>query len=146
MISAAVRRGIVVAAVVLVLVPVALAAFWPVTFDSREELFEIPKGTWAKRMAGDKHEILPSEVHLVAGVHDVFTLKNSDDVPQIFGPTLLMPGQTFKLPFTKPSQNYFACSAHASGQLLINVEPAPTWPWNRLAYRARRLARRLSQS
>ena len=60
---------------------------WPVTFDSREELFEIPKGTWARRMAGEKREILPSEIHLVVGIRDVLTLKNSDDVPQIFGPT-----------------------------------------------------------
>ncbi len=119
----------------------ALAATWPVTFGSREELFEIPKGTWARRMAGDKHEILPSEIDLVVGVHDVLTLKNSDDVPQIFGPTLLMPGQTFRLPFTTPSQNYFNCTAHANGQLLVSVEPAPTSPWARLRWRARRLTR-----
>ena len=39
---------------------VAWAAFTPITFASREETFEIPKGTWARRMAGDKVEILPS--------------------------------------------------------------------------------------
>ena len=33
---------------------VSWAAFAPVTFDSREEVFEIPKGTWARRMAGEK--------------------------------------------------------------------------------------------
>ena len=92
------------------------AAMWPVTFDSREELFEIPKGTWARRMAGEKREILPSEIHLVVGIHNVLKLKNSDDVPQIFGPTLLMPGQTLRIPFTRPSENFFACTAHASGQ------------------------------
>ena len=32
---------------------VGWAAFAPVTFDSREELFEIPKGTHARRMSGD---------------------------------------------------------------------------------------------
>ena len=92
---------------------------WPVSFDSREELFEIPKGTWARRMAGDTREILPSEIHLIVGMRDVLVLKNSDDVPQMFGPTLLMPGQTFRLPFTRPSENFFACTAHASGQLVI---------------------------
>ena len=61
----------------LVLVPLLLAAFWPVTFDSREELFEIPKGTWARRMAGDKREYLPSKIYLVLGVHNVLKLKNS---------------------------------------------------------------------
>lgn len=122
------------------------AATWPVTFDSREELFEIPKGTWARRMAGDKREILPSTIHLVTGIHDVLVLKNADDVPQIFGPTLLMPGQTFRLPFTTPSENYFACTAHASGQLVIVVEAAPTWPWTRLGWRTRRILQWLSTS
>src|SRR5262245_5933042 len=65
------------------------AAMWPVTFDSREELFEIPTGTWAHRMAGGTHETLPSEIHLLVGIRDVLVLKNSDDVPQIIGPTLL---------------------------------------------------------
>ena len=105
------------------------------TFDSREELFEIPKGTWARRMAGDTRETLPSEIHLVVGIHNVLTLKNSDDVPQIFGPTLAMPGQVFRLPFTRPSENYFNCTAHASGQLVIVVEAAPRWPWSRLSWR-----------
>ena len=124
---------------------VVFAAMWPVTFDSREELFEIPKGTWARRMAGEKREILPSKIHLLVGIHDVFTLKNSDDVPQIFGPTLLMPGQTFRLPFAKASENDFVCSAHASGQLLIVVEEAPASPWGRLGWRARRILRWLSE-
>ena len=118
---------------------------WPVTFDSREELFEIPKGTWARRMAGEKREILPSEIHLLVGIRDVLTLKNSDDVPQIFGPTLLMPGQTFRLPFTRPSDNLFVCTAHASGQLVVVVEAAPTWPWSRLGWRVQRMRRWLSE-
>jgi hypothetical protein len=125
---------------------VAFAAIWPVTFDSRGELFEIPKGTWARRMAGEKHEILPSTIHLVVGMRDTLVLKNSDDVPQMFGPTLLMPGQTFRLPFTTPSENYFACTAHASGQLLVAVEAAPTGPWSRLSWRIRRMLRRFSES
>jgi hypothetical protein len=138
------RRGFRVLAGAIV-APVVLAAMWPVRFDSREELFEIPKGTWARRMAGDTREILPSEIHLLVGIRDVLKLKNSDDVPQMFGPTLLMPGQTFRLPFTTPSENYFACTAHASGQLVIVVEAAPTWPWNRLSWRARRMLRWVSE-
>ena len=125
--------------------PLVFAAMWPVTFDSQQEVFEIPKGTWARRMAGEKREILPSRIHLVVGIHNVLVLKNSDDVPQIFGPTLLMPGQTLRLPFTTPSENYFACTAHASGQLLILVEAAPAWPWNRLSWRVRRILRWISK-
>jgi len=128
-----------------ILIPVVLAALWPVRFDSREELFEIPKGTWARRMAGDKREYLPPEIYLVVGIHNVLKLKNSDDVPQIFGPTLLMPGQILRIPFTRPSENYFACTAHASGQLVIVVEATPTWPWSRLGWRVRRMLRRLGK-
>lgn len=130
----------------VVLLPVLAAALWPVTFPSTEELFEIPKGTWARRMAGEKHEILPARIDLVVGIHNVLKLKNSDDVPQIFGPTLLMPGQTLRLPFSRPSENYFACTAHASGQLLVVVEPTPVWPWQRLSWRVRRLLRGASLS
>jgi hypothetical protein len=128
-----------------ILAAVVFAAMWPVTFDSREELFEIPKGTWARRMAGEKREVLPSEIYLLVGIRNVLVLKNSDDVPQIFGPTLLMPGQTLRIPFTRPSENYFACTAHSSGRLLIVVEAAPVWPWDRLSWRVRRMLRELSK-
>jgi hypothetical protein len=120
------------------------AALWPVTFNSREEIFDIPKGTWARHMAGDKHDTLPSEIDLLTGIHNVLLLKNSDDVPQMFGPTLLMPGQTLRIPFTRPSENSFSCTAHASGQMLIVVEAAPAWPWERLSWRVRRMLRGLS--
>ena len=96
-------------------------------------------------MAGEKREILPSEIHLLVGIRNVLMLKNSDDVPQIFGPTLLMPGQTFRLPFAKPSENDFVCSAHANGQLLIVVEEAPASPWGRLTWRVQRMLRWLSE-
>jgi len=130
----------------VILTPVIIASLWPVTFDSREELFEIPRGTFARHMAGDHHDILPSEIDLMVGVHNVLTLKNSDDVPQTFGPTLLMPGQSLSIPFTRPSENYFNCTAHSNGQLLVEVEAAPTWPWERLSWRVRRLLRSLSTS
>ena len=117
------------------------AAFVPVTFASREETFEIPKGTWARRMAGDKVEILPSHVYLTVGVRDVLLLKNEDEVPQIFGPTLMMPGQSFRLPFDTASSYQFACTAHASGQMTVVVDEQPNTPWRRLAWRTRRLFR-----
>lgn len=123
----------------VVLAPLATAAFVPVRSDTHEEVFEIPRGTWAHRMSGEDREILPHEIHLVVGLRDVLVLKNSDDVPHMFGPTLLMPGQTFRLPFTTPSENQFACTAHADGQLTIVVEAAPSTPWARVAWRARGL-------
>jgi len=114
----------------------AWAALTPVTFASREELFEIPQGTWARRMAGAKVEILPARIDLTLGVHDVLLLRNLDDVPQVFGPTVLMPGQSFRLPFEVASSYSFACTAHLSGQMTIVVAPQPDSPWERLRWRA----------
>jgi hypothetical protein len=118
---------------------VAAAALVPVRFDSREELFEIPRGTWARRMSGDKVEILPSRIHLVLGIRDVLKLRNLDDVPQIFGPTLIMPGQSFSLPFEVASEYQFACTAHVSGYMTIVVDEQPVSAWGRLRWRTGRL-------
>jgi hypothetical protein len=120
---------------------IAWAAFTPVTFASREETFEIPKGTWARRMAGNKVEILPSHVFLTLGIRDVLLLQNLDDVPQIFGPTLMMPGQSFRLPFEVASSYQFACTAHASGQMTVVVDEQPDTAWRRLVWRTRRIFR-----
>lgn len=111
------------------------AAFTPIESVSREEVFEIPQGTWARRMSGDAVEILPDEIRLTLQLNDVLVLKNLDDVPQIFGPTLMMPGQSFRLPFTTASSYQFACTAHASGQMTITVDEFPETPWARLRWR-----------
>ena len=121
---------------------VAWAGFAPISVvGSRDELFEIPKGTWARRMAGEKIGILPDRIRLTLGIRDILLLKNSDDVPQIFGPALMMPGQSFRLPFEQASEYQFACTAHASGQMTIIVDPNPTTPWARIAWRTRELLR-----
>jgi hypothetical protein len=111
---------------------------------SRDEIFVIPKGTWARRMAGEKNEILPDHIRLVLGIRDILVLKNADDVPQIFGPTLMMPGQSLRLPFRTASTNQFSCTAHASGQMTVEVEAFPDNPWARLRWRVLELVRRLS--
>ena len=107
--------------------------------ESREVIFEIPKGTWARRMAGDKVEILPTKIRLTLGFKDILVLKNMDDVPQVFGPTLMMPGQSFRLPFAVASEYHFNCTAHASGQMTIIVEPLPESAWSRVWWRLRTL-------
>jgi hypothetical protein len=117
----------------------AWASLAPVRSTSRDAEFEIPKGTWARRMAGDGVEILPARIRLTLGVRDVLVLRNLDDVPQIFGPTLMMPGQSFRLPFAQASSYQFACSAHASGQMTVVVDPFPATPWARLRWRVREL-------
>ncbi len=127
----------------LLLGAIAWASLAPLHSDSREALFEIPNGTWARRMAGDKNEILPSEIRLTLGIKDILLLRNLDVVPQVFGPTLIMPGQSFSLPFELASSYQFACTAHASGQMTIIVDPMPTAGWGRLRWRIADIMTRL---
>jgi hypothetical protein len=115
----------------------------PIHTGPRNQIFEIPKGTWARRMSGDKVEILPDHIRLTVGIRDILELRNHDDVPQIFGPTLMMPGQSFKLPFEQPAEYQFNCTAHPSGQMTILVEPYPASPWARISWRTRELLYRL---
>ena len=130
------------ALVVVVSAVAGWAAFAPLSVASRDEPFEIPKGTWARRMAGNKVEILPSRIDLTLGLNDQLLLRNLDDVPQQFGPVLVMPGQSFRLPFEKASTYSFDCTAHASGQMTIVVAEAPATPWERLAWRWDRMRKK----
>ncbi len=131
------RLPLLVAAVVFVAVvsTVAWAALTPVRSDSREALYVIPKGTFARRMAGENLQILPDEIHLTLGVRDTLVLRNDDDVPQLFGPMLIMPGQSFEMPFARASRYQFACSLHVTGQLDVVVAEAPAAGWERLRWR-----------
>jgi hypothetical protein len=97
----------------------------PVEGNSREQVYVIPKGTFERRMAGENLDILPSEIRLTLGIKDILVLKNEDDVPQLFGPVLIMPGQSFRLPFSRASRYQFACSLHVNGTLDVVVEPMP---------------------
>ena len=86
-------------------------------------------------MSGDPVEILPQRTRPTLGINDVLFLKNQDTVPQTFGPALLMPGQSFRQSFEVASEYQFACSAHASGQMTIIVDPFPASPRARLRWR-----------
>ena len=119
----------------VLLAAVAWAALAPLALASRDEPFEIPPGTYARRMAGDKVDILPDTIYLTLGANDVLLLRNQDEVPQIFGPTLIMPGQSFRLPFEVASTYSFACTAHASGQMSVVVAPTPEPGWQLLRWR-----------
>jgi hypothetical protein len=122
----------------------AWAAFTPVAADSREAVYVIPKGTWARRMAGEKLDILPQELRLVLEVRDILVLRNHDDVPQLFGPVLIMPGQSFTMPFRQAASYQFACTLHVSGQLIVLVEPAPAPGWERLRWRIAGMGSRMA--
>ena len=125
------------AAIAPLLVIVAWAGFAPIELPSREALFEIPHGTYARRMSGDPVDILPSSITLTLGLNDVLLLRNLDAVPQQFGPTIMMPGQSFRLPFEVASENRFDCTAHSSGQMVVIVEEEPVWPWQKIRWRLR---------
>ena len=136
------RNGwLVVALIGVAVAATAWAALTPVETGSKEQVYVIPKGTFARRMAGENVDILPSEIHMTIGVNDVLVLRNQDDVPQLFGPVLIMPGQSFRLPFARPSRYQFACSLHVNGQLEVVVDPAPESGWARLRYRVAALAK-----
>jgi len=113
----------------------AWAAFAPVDSESRDLVYEIPRGTFARRQAGEKFDLIPAAIRLTIGVRDVLVMKNHDDVPQLFGPVLIMPGQSFRLPFRKASTYLFTCPLHTSGLLTIIVEPEPELGWKRLQWR-----------
>jgi hypothetical protein len=122
---------------VLVVGGLVWASLWPLSSGSREQLYQIPRGTSERRLAGEDLDILPHTIRLTLGQKDVLALKNNDAAPHIFGPTLIMPGQTFRLPFTTASTNSFVCTAHADGQLTVVVEAEPTPGWQRLRWRWR---------
>ena len=128
------RTGIVLVAALLA-ASLAWAAFAPLRAASRDQLFEIPQGTWERRMKGDKSSILPEQITLTLGVRDVLLLRNSDTVPQMFGPVLIMPGQDFRLPFGHAGEHPFDCTAHASGRMTVLVEEAPAAGLARLRWR-----------
>jgi hypothetical protein len=115
---------------------IAWAAFAPIQTDSNEQIYAIPKGTWARRHAGENLDIIPAQIRLTIGVKDVLVMRNQDDVPQLFGPVLIMPGQSFRLPFHRASSYLFACPLHTSGLLTIVVEDMPAPGWARLRWRA----------
>lgn len=133
------RHGFLCAIAIFVIGATAWAGFAPIKPPPREALFEIPQGTWARRMSGSRIEILPAEIRLTLGLRDILVLRNLDDVPQIFGPTLLMPGQSLRLPFAVASSYTFVCTAHLSGQMTIVVDPWPASPRARIRWRVHEL-------
>ena len=141
------RRAFAIASTVLLALVAIGALAWaataPIVPASRDELFEIPPGTYARRMAGHKVEILPDTIRLTLGINDVLLLRNLDEVPQVFGPALIMPGQSFRLPFEVASTYSFACTAHAKGAMSVIVEPGPEKGWPTLRWRARHWMPRL---
>jgi len=131
------RRLLAAALVMIVLGGLGWAALAPAGAGSRDAVYEIPRGTSERRMAGEHVDIFPQTIRLTLGLNDVLVIHNLDDVPQTFGPTIMMPGQSFSLPFERAASYQFICTAHASGQLTIDVEPEPTTPWSRIHWRAR---------
>lgn len=137
------RHPIATALSLLVLGVLGWAALAPIVATSHDALFEIPRGTYAHRMAGEKVDIFPQTVRLTIGLNDVLVLRNADTVPHIFGPTLILPGQSFRLPFSAASTYSFECTAHPNGGLSVIVDPAPAPGWERLRWRWLRLAGRV---
>jgi len=135
------RRLVAAALALIVLGGLGWAAFAPAVGASRDAVYEIPRGTSARRLAGEHVDIFPQTIRLTLGLRDVLVLRNADSVPHIFGPTLILPGQSFSLPFATASTYSFECSAHPNGGLKVIVEPGPAAGWERLRWRWRQLGK-----
>jgi hypothetical protein len=114
---------------------VGWAALAPLPAGSTEVVYTIPRGTAARRAAGERVSPIPARIDLTLGVRDTLLIRNDDDVEQTFGPVQLAPGQTYRIPFRAPATFDFACSAHDDGQLTIVVQPWPAAGWPRLRWR-----------
>lgn len=133
------RHPIAIGLSVLLLGVLGWAALAPVRVASHDAVYEIPRGTYAHRMAGKKIDIFPQTIHLTLGLNDVLVLRNADTVPHIFGPSLIMPNQSFRLPFETASTYSFECTAHPNGGLNVIVDPGPAPGLQRLLWRWRRM-------
>jgi hypothetical protein len=138
---AAHRRLIALALALLVLGALGWAALAPIR-ASHEAVYEIPRGTSARRIAGESVAVFPQTIHLTLGLRDVLVLKNADVVPHVFGPTVILPGQSFSLPFATASTYSFECTAHPNGGLSVIVHEGPAAGWERLRWRWRMLTGR----
>ena len=109
----------------------ALAAgprFAPIRRRVARRAVRDPNGTWARRMAGDKVEILPDTIRLTLGVNDVLLLRNLDDVPQVFGPGADDAGP--ELPAAVRASRRATVRLHRARQRAddVIVEPNPATP------------------
>jgi len=132
-------RPVAIALGLIVLGAIGWAALAPIRVVSHDAVYEIPHGTYAARTSGKKVDIFPQTIRLTLGVKDVLVLRNADSVPHIFGPTLIMPGQSFRLPFEMASTYSFECTAHPNGGLNVIVDPGPAPGPERLLWRLRRM-------
>lgn len=114
----------------------AWAAFAPIAPPpAREAVYVIPRGTAARQARGERTETFPPVLRLTIGLRDVLVLRNEDDAPVTFGPVLLAPGQTYRVPFRTPVSLKLACSAHQGGDITIVVLAPPGPGWERLRWR-----------
>lgn len=130
------------AALVVVVVTAAWAAFAPLPAESRSLTFVIPPGTAARLKAGEPLNVLPSPIHLTLGIRDILVLTNDDEVIHQLGPVILGPRQTYRIPFRRPGRFQYACSLHATGTLTLFIEPEPGVGLARLRWRLDRLIAR----
>lgn len=120
---------------VIALAGVLWAALAPLPAGSREVVYVIPPGTAARQAAGENPAVFPQRMRFTIGVRDVLVIRNDDDREATFGPVLLAPGQTYRVPFRNPAEFQLACSVHRGGEVAVVVVPAPAPGLARLRWR-----------
>lgn len=123
------------------------AALAPLPSANRDLLFDIPLHTLSRptgtALRASASPNVSSTVYLTLGVKDVLLLRNSDRLPLVFGPVLVLPGREFRLPFEQVAEHEFACNAHLSGQVKVVVGPTPNPGLERVSWRLGALAHAL---
>jgi len=119
---------------------VGWAAFAPLTVEPQVATYVIPRGTADRSAVGPSP---PAALQLTLGVHQALVVRNDDTVPQQFGPALLAPGQSYRLPIRHPGAFQFSCSFHGPTGFLLQVGTGPAPGWERLRWRLARWGGRL---
>jgi hypothetical protein len=83
--------------------------------------YAIPPGAGEAFDRGEPLDILPGE--LKAHVGEVIEIANHDERGHLVGPFYVGAGETLRQRFASPGEFIGVCTVHASGRIVLEVEP-----------------------
>lgn len=110
--------------IVLVLLALGGAGWWwrYGRDEARQVVYAVPLGTAARLAAGEAVMVLPDQINLVLGTHDILVIRNDDTQPVQIGPFKIAPGQRFTQQYYNRGTYDLICSIHRSERLRIVVD------------------------
>lgn len=87
--------------------------------EGEQVIITVPAGTAARVDAGEKVELMPSELELTTD--DVLVIHNEDDETAVIGPFSVRAGETLRHTFTSPGRYEGVCALNPSGRVVITV-------------------------